>query len=139
MRTRVRAIIIKNNAILLIKRTKPNSVYWVFPGGGVEDGEDNKGALVRECKEELGVDVNVLELMSENFFTQKDNEEYKEYFYNCLILGGKLGSGKGPEYEDDSNYEGGYKIEWIDMNKLKDYDIKPMEVRNKLIDVYSAK
>lgn len=36
---RVRAIIIKNNKVLVIKRSKKELVYFVFPGGGVEQLE----------------------------------------------------------------------------------------------------
>jgi len=32
-----------------------NAGYYKLPGGGVESGEDLREALVRECKEELGV------------------------------------------------------------------------------------
>ncbi|WP_131745428.1 (deoxy)nucleoside triphosphate pyrophosphohydrolase [Frankia sp. Cppng1_Ct_nod] len=32
---------------------------WEFPGGKVESGEDDVSALVRECREELGVDIEV--------------------------------------------------------------------------------
>jgi 8-oxo-dGTP pyrophosphatase MutT (NUDIX family) len=31
--------------------------YWCFPGGGVEPGEDQADAVIREMHEELGVDV----------------------------------------------------------------------------------
>lgn len=40
MQKRVRAIIVKNESLLTIKRVKPNETYWVFPGGGVEDREE---------------------------------------------------------------------------------------------------
>ena len=41
---RVRAIIIEDKKVLTIKRTKPETIYWAIPGGGVEDDETNKGA-----------------------------------------------------------------------------------------------
>lgn len=36
-------------------------LLWEFPGGRVEEGEDDATALVREIQEEMGVDVLVLE------------------------------------------------------------------------------
>lgn len=54
MEKRVRALIIEEDKILLIKRVKANLSYFVIPGGGVEAGESNEEALIRECREELG-------------------------------------------------------------------------------------
>lgn len=61
MLNRVRAIIIKDGKLLTIKRSKQDSVYFVFPGGGVEQGEDLETAMKRECKEELGIEIKVIE------------------------------------------------------------------------------
>src|SRR3954451_3140135 len=46
--------------VLLVRRT-PEARFmggvWVFPGGAVDAGEDERGAAVRELREEAGVDV----------------------------------------------------------------------------------
>lgn len=55
MRRSARAILItKDNKLLLMKRTKPEGVYYVTIGGGIEDGETSEQALLRELKEESG-------------------------------------------------------------------------------------
>ncbi|MHA1866000.1 MAG: NUDIX domain-containing protein [Candidatus Heimdallarchaeaceae archaeon] len=49
--------------LLLIKRTKPPwKDYWLVPGGHVEDIEFPHEALVREIKEETGIEAEVLDL-----------------------------------------------------------------------------
>jgi len=55
-RTRLAAVIIKDNKILLVKGPKRFKEYWT-PGGRQEEGESDKETLSRELKEELGVDV----------------------------------------------------------------------------------
>ncbi|HEX8974050.1 MAG TPA: NUDIX domain-containing protein [Patescibacteria group bacterium] len=137
MKNRVRAIIVKDDSLLTMKRVKSNETYWVFPGGGIENDEDNVAAMIRECREELGVDVEVLELMFENSFFRKEDGEQREYFYKCNIVGGELGTGDGPEYQENSGYEGTHELEWIKLGELKKFDIRPMEIKNVLLDLYA--
>jgi mutator protein MutT len=57
--------LIENNQgkVLLCDSHKWPGIYTV-PGGHVELGETCEEALIRECKEEVGLDVNVVELLS---------------------------------------------------------------------------
>jgi hypothetical protein len=128
MQKRVRAVIIKNNKILLIKRTKKDSVYWVIPGGAVEENETSEDALKRECKEEL------LEAKSQ----KPETKDQKEYFYLCDIINGVLGSGNGPEFKHDSSYVGNYDIEWKNISDLKIIDLKPKEIRDLVYERYKS-
>jgi 8-oxo-dGTP diphosphatase len=60
----VGAAIVRHGRLLAAhRRTAP--VGWEFPGGKVEDGESDAEALVRECREELGVGIEVADLLGE--------------------------------------------------------------------------
>ena len=52
-------LISKDNNFLLANRPvgKPYEGYWEFPGGKIETGESIHQALVRELREELGIEV----------------------------------------------------------------------------------
>jgi len=53
------AVIERPGEFLLAQRPagKPYPGYWEFPGGKIEPGEDPRSALVRELREELGIEV----------------------------------------------------------------------------------
>jgi 8-oxo-dGTP diphosphatase len=53
------AVIERPGEFLLAQRPagKPYPGYWEFPGGKIEPGEDARAALVRELREELGIEV----------------------------------------------------------------------------------
>jgi 8-oxo-dGTP diphosphatase len=57
----VAAAIVRDGLLLAARRKPPHRLAggWEFPGGKVEPGEDDIAALVRECREELAVDVAV--------------------------------------------------------------------------------
>lgn len=55
----VAAAIVDGSRLLLAQRTRPPEFagMWELPGGKVEDGETPAEALVRELREELGIEV----------------------------------------------------------------------------------
>jgi len=59
--TSVEAMIVRGGALLLMKRkNSPAKGEWWFPGGMVRKGDTFEGALLREVKEETGLDVDVV-------------------------------------------------------------------------------
>lgn len=60
----VGAVVVKDGALLMVRRgTEPNKGLWTIPGGRVEKGEYLNDAVVREVKEETGIDIQVKELL----------------------------------------------------------------------------
>ena len=55
-----------DNKILLIKRnTIPFKGYWALPGGRMDPGETVEQTIVREVKEETGLDVTIVSKVGE--------------------------------------------------------------------------
>lgn len=56
LRPAVRGLVIDPlNAVLMVKLVFPEGVWWVMPGGGIEENEDLHTALQRELAEEVGL------------------------------------------------------------------------------------
>jgi ADP-ribose pyrophosphatase YjhB (NUDIX family) len=82
MRTAVRAIVIEGDKILVMHRNKEGSQYFTLVGGRVNDGESLEAAIVREVKEETGLDVT----QSQHVYTELHPEPYNEqYIFVCKI------------------------------------------------------
>jgi 8-oxo-dGTP diphosphatase len=76
-----------DNKILLIKRnTVPFKGYWALPGGRMEPGETVEQTIVREVKEETGLDVTIVGKVGEYVEKGiKDEVEY-EYYPTCFVV-----------------------------------------------------
>jgi len=109
----VAAIIIHEGKILCVQRGPAKYDYishkWEFPGGKVETGETKMGALVREIKEELLMDVTV-----EVFFTTVQHTypdfQLTMHSYLCSCESNEL------TLTEHSDYK------WLSKNELKELD-----------------
>lgn len=137
-RTRVAGIIFINDGIALmhrkdVKKRKDYQEYYTFPGGGLEEGESLEEGVIREIKEEFGIDVKVVK---ELYQIKSEKFDQLEYFYLCEYIGGKFGTGEGPEFNDNPKYtdSGKYLPEIISKDKLEDLLLLPPEIKEKLIE-----
>ena len=93
-RTATAIIPFSPDKILLIKRrTVPFSGYWALPGGRVDPGETVEQTIVREVKEETGLDVAVVSKIGD-YHEQgvQDGVEY-DYYPACFLvktMGGEI-------------------------------------------------
>lgn len=66
----VHAIVLdEENNIILVQKQSYGDNQWDFPGGGVDEGEEPKGAVLRELEEELG--SKSFEIIKESPFIDK--------------------------------------------------------------------
>ncbi|WP_419893858.1 NUDIX hydrolase [Oceanobacillus kimchii] len=126
VRNRSSVVLIKKKKVGLIKRIREGYVYYVFPGGGIEEGETPEMAAKREAFEELGVEVKINECIAEVEFNGS------QYFFLSEIINGTFGTGQGEEYTDENKNRGTYLPIWVDIERLSSIDVKPKEVALKV-------
>lgn len=86
MRSAGRAIVLKDNKILLMKRFKMGSTYYTLPGGRVDAGESSEQTAIREVKEETSLTVKEPRLV----FVEDAGDPYGvQYVYICEYVSGE--------------------------------------------------
>lgn len=137
-RIRVAGIIPMEDGFALMHRVgvikrKDYQEYYTFPGGGLEENETLEQGVIREIKEEFGIDVEVVKKLYE-MNSEKFNQ--KEYFFLCKYVGGKFGTGDGPEYNNDPKYidSGKFIPEIINKEDVKTLLLLPTEIRDKFVE-----
>ena len=85
----VAALIRQNDKFMIFQRpeTKTRAFQWEFVGGKVEKGETLEEALIRECREEIGVTVKVGDI-----FTEVDHK-YPDITIHLTLFNAEIAEG----------------------------------------------
>ncbi len=116
MRIRAGVVLIEDNKVALIERHRAGLEYFVFPGGGVDEGETVEQAAVREAREELGVEVAVKQKVAEIHI-----ETSTQIYFLVERVAGEFGTGTGEEFIDSDPSdpsEGIYVPIWMPIEEL---------------------
>ncbi|MDE1827975.1 MAG: NUDIX hydrolase [Candidatus Micrarchaeota archaeon] len=86
------AIIQKEDGKILLGRRGvfPKGI-WVFPGGGIEYGESSEQTVVREIREEIGIEIKPVRLIKVfEMILPKINTHRIIFFYLAELIGGEI-------------------------------------------------
>lgn len=111
------AIIKDENRLLIAKRHSkdPLGGKWEFPGGKIEPGETPQECLVREIKEELGVEVKIGPFYDDNVYSSQDHDIHLLFYWAGIINGEVI-----PVVHDD--------LKWTTIEELANFDFAPADI-----------
>ena len=112
------AIIEKDGKILIAKRKTGDKLFaglWEFPGGKVEEGEIPEECMARELKEELEIEVEVVELITSN------KHKYPHGIFELLAYRVKHISGEMVLNDHE-------EIKWVTADEMSNYEFPPADL-----------
>lgn len=112
----VAALIWDKNRFMICQRPahKARGSLWEFVGGKVEPGESKEEALIRECREELGVTVDVGEIFMEV------THQYPDITVHLTLFSASIREGVPQKLEHQD-------IRWITAEEIGKYSFCPAD------------
>ena len=113
----VAALIWDGNRFMICQRPahKARGLLWEFVGGKTEEGEDSEEALIRECREELDITVEVDDVFMDVV------HQYPDLLVNLILYNCKIASGTPKLLEHND-------LRWITVDEIDQYEFCPADV-----------
>ena len=121
MRKRAGIILIHEGKLALMERHRQGRHYFAFPGGGVDEGETDEQAAVREAMEELGIKVEIVQKAATILREGRRDQVY----FLVKWLGGEYGTGTGEEFDEVDAENGTYNPVWMPLGELLEKNVVP--------------
>jgi 8-oxo-dGTP pyrophosphatase MutT (NUDIX family) len=132
LRNRAGIILIEDGKLALIERHRQGRHYFSFPGGGVDEGETDEQAAIREAEEELGIRVEIIHKAAE---VLRENKRKQVYFL-VRHVDGKFGTGTGEEYGKFDPVFGTYNPIWMPIENVLTENVVPKKLARLVADAY---
>ena len=113
----VAALIWDGNRFMICQRPahKARGLLWEFVGGKVEPGETKEEALIRECREELDVEIEVGDVFMDVL------HDYPDLLVHLTLFNAKLEKGEPKLLEHND-------LKWITPAEIPAFDFCPADV-----------
>ena len=111
------AILVHNGRILIAQRRSPDSLAgkWEFPGGKIEAHETPRQCLVREMKEEFGIDVAVGEFFEKSLY-HDESGKIQLLAYHTVWKSGRIA------------LKAHAAIRWVSVNQMQAIEFAPADI-----------
>jgi 8-oxo-dGTP diphosphatase len=105
------AIVLDRKRVLATRRSSsmPHPLQWEFPGGKLKEGESPEAALIREIREELGIEVRPIERLPDILHHYPDQSVRLIPFF-CHHMEGVIHLAEHQEFI------------WVDFRELNDLE-----------------
>src|SRR5262245_52087484 len=130
-RNAVKAVIIRDEQLLVIVKRDPDGEYFILPGGGQEHCESMPEALRRECMEEIGARVEVGELLFVRDYIGRNHEfaaEQPDVHQVELIFACRVPDGYTPRMGDAPD-PGEVDVRWLPIATLAGARLYPAALK----------
>lgn len=132
IRNAAKALIIKDDKMLAIKISDGKEEWYIMPGGGQDVEELLPEAVCREVAEELGLQVEVKDLVFVIEGMQGENFHRVDLVFLCEYKGEM----ENATLHSDTNQVG---YDWLDIKTLNTTPLYPSKLRRQIMNLHEGK